>query len=88
MQNEQRNTQIVNSCENSSPFSFLKEVRRANARKLHANSCCNINGGNNNTEIANGFKTVYEQIYCAGFTFFNNLKAFHNNLNNACVNVK
>ena len=87
-QNKQRNTQIVNSYENSSPFLFWKEIYHANARKVHANSSCNINGCNNNTEIANGFKTVHEQIFRAGFTSSNDLNAFHNNLNNACVNVK
>ena len=87
-QNEQRNTQIVNSCENNSPFSFWKEVHCANARKVHANSSCNIYSCNNNTETANGFTTAYEQIFCAGFTSSNDLDTFHSNLNNYCVNVK
>ena len=87
-QNEQRKPQIVNTCDNSFSFLFWKEVHRTSARKVHANSSCNINGCNNNAEIANGFKTVYEQIFRAGFTSSNNLNIFHNNLNNACVNVK
>ena len=87
-QNEQRNTQVVNSCENSSPFSFWKEVHRANARKAHAYSSSNINGCNNNTDIANGFKTMYEQFFRAGFTSSNDLNVFHSSLNNDCVNVK
>ena len=63
-------------------------MHRANARKVHADSSCNINGCNNNTETAYSFKTVYEQIFRAGFTSSNDLNAFHNNLNNVCVNVK
>ena len=31
---------------------------------------------------------MHEQIFPAGFTSSNDLNAFHNNLNDACVNVK
>ena len=66
---------------NSSPFSFWKEAHRTNARKGYVNSNCNINGCNNITDIANGFKTEYEQIFHPDFPS-NDLNAFHNNLNN------
>ena len=86
-QKEQHNTRLAEAfAVPHSPSIFWKEVKRANAHTSHSFACNTVNGHTSPAEIANDFKDMYKNIFCAGLTSVDDLSNFRNNLNDLCVN--
>jgi len=83
-QSELINSKIAASCMNGTSSEFWRQVKQANAHKSNAHCSNVVNGHNGSQEIANEFRSVYADIFRAGFTSTDDLSNMRSTLDTNC----